>query len=173
MSVARSTQAVPEPARGADELPLRRILVPLDGFPASEAILPVAEALAHESASTIRLIRAVNTTAEPSPGMQAGREASTYLARISAQVRERGLTRIFWSVWHAEPEQAILHAAAQNCADAIAITAHGRRGDDRLPLGRIASYLVRHAPTPVLLLVAGRTPARADDTTIWLARRRR
>lgn len=136
---------------------MERILVPLDGSVLSEAVVPVAEALARDYGAELLLLRAVRVHPgagpdpfEPEPKVG---EAEDYLARIAEELEARGLSRIRRNVWYcsAKPEQAIAKAATLNHVDLIAMTTHGRGGLSRLLLGSVAESLVRQAPAPVLL----------------------
>jgi nucleotide-binding universal stress UspA family protein len=64
----------------------RKLLVPLDGSPTSEAALPFAEALAHRTQATIALIRAVHTQSMPLIA-----DAEEYLATFAEQLASRAL----------------------------------------------------------------------------------
>lgn len=135
---------------------MERILVPLDGSALSEAIVPIAEALARDHDAELLLLRAVPTRtgrgSDPTePEVNVG-EAERYLARIAAQLHARGFFRVRRSVRHARPEHAISEAAAQDHVDLIAMATHGRSGLGRLLLGSVAESLIRHAPAPVLLV---------------------
>lgn len=137
---------------------MERILVPLDGSVLSEAVVPVAEALARDYGAELLLLRAVRVHpgAGPDPlepEVKVG-EAETYLARIAEELEARGLSRVRRNVWYcsAKPEQTIAKAATLNNVDLIAMTTHGRGGLSRLLLGSVAENLVRQAPAPVLLV---------------------
>ena len=132
-----------------------RILVPLDGSVVSEAILPMAEALARDYGAELLLLRAVRARTVPGSDALALKrvgEAEAYLKRIANELQGRGLPRVRWSVGYAKPEQAIAEAAARNHVDLVAMTTHGRSGFGRLLLGSVAESLVRQAPAPVLLV---------------------
>jgi nucleotide-binding universal stress UspA family protein len=86
---------------------------------------------------------------------------AAYLAGVAETLRERGVPRVFWSVWHAPPGRAICRAAVQNAVDLIVLGAHGR-GGGRLPLGGVAEHVVREASAPVLLLADAVVPVSAD-----------
>ncbi|MBI4611611.1 MAG: universal stress protein [Candidatus Rokubacteria bacterium] len=133
---------------------MERILVPLDGSALSEAIVPVAEALARDYGAELVLLRAVRTRIVEAlePEAKVAGEAEAYLRRIAEEVRARGLSRVSWSVRFAKPEHAIAEAAARNRVDLITMTTHGRGGLSRLLLGSVAESLVRQAPAPVLLV---------------------
>lgn len=133
---------------------MERILVPLDGSPLSESILPVAEVLARDYGAELLLIRAVLPRgADPlEPDVELAPGAEAYLLRKVKELNARGLARVRWSVWHGRPEQAIGQAAVQSRVDLITMTTHGRGGFGRLLLGSVAESVVRSSPAPVLLV---------------------
>ena len=51
-----------------------------------------------------------------------------------------------------EPSQGILAEAVRSGAEAIVIGSHGRRGLQRLFLGSVAEYVLRHSPMPVFVV---------------------
>ncbi len=133
---------------------MERILVPLDGSSLSEAIIPVAEALARDHGAELLLLRAIRPQgAEPLEfEAEPASEAEAYLARKARELEARGLPRVRWSLWHGKPEQAIAEAATKERVDLITMTTHGRGGLGRLLLGSVAESLVRQSPAPVLLV---------------------
>jgi len=148
----------------------RRILVPLDGSPEAEAVLPHAEQIARRCGAKLELVRsyapspalAAAAVAAAMPGTgplldtspygAAGREdADAYLEGIEGRLRGAGV-----EVEHRRLEgsagEAIVAEAERWGADLVAMTTHGRGGFDRLVHGSVASYVANHAPCPVLLV---------------------
>ena len=157
----------------------RRILVPLDGSPESEAVLPHARLMARRFNATVELVRAyappptliaaAAASAMPGTGplidtnayMTAGREeAETYLEEAESRLRH-------WDVraehrrLEGSPGESIVAEAVRSGADMIAMATHGRVGLDRLVHGSVASYVYHHATCPVFL-VRPDTPGTAD-----------
>ena len=136
---------------------MKRILVPLDGSPLAEAILPVVEEWAKEEEVEAILLRAVlvhhllggdDTEAQ----MRVVGEGEAYLKAVADRLDRRGLKGVRWAVWYGEPVWSITKAAALNDADLIAMATHGRGGLSRLLLGSVASGVVRSVQVPVLLI---------------------
>ena len=130
---------------------MKRILVPLDGSRLSEAIVPLAEALARDYDAQLLLVRALRTLNSAEAEVKAQEEAEIYLRGMADELTARGL-RVEWKVWYDEPDRAIADAARFNAADLITMTTHGRGGLSRLMFGSVAESLVRMAPVPVLLV---------------------
>jgi nucleotide-binding universal stress UspA family protein len=135
----------------AGEPAVRRILIPLDGSPASELILRPALALARLAGASCTLFH----VAEPSTSAadQVG-PARDYLAalvrRLPGQAPEVR-TRV---VVGRHAATCILEEARGY--DLIALATHGRGGLKRLLLGSVADKVLRGAGAPLLL-------ARQDD----------
>ena len=131
---------------------MKRIVVPLDGSTLSEAIVPVAEALARDYEAEILLLRALLPRGSADAEFEAQRQAEGYLSTLAATLRARGLPAVDWKIWYGEPDRAIASAAMTNGADLVAMATHGRGGLGRLLLGSVAEAVVRTAPVPVLLV---------------------
>ena len=123
-------------------------LVPLDGSPASEQIIPIAEAWAIEFGAVPWLVEVI----APSVHVTADVFESAYPARLAAKVREQTGHAVEYEVLHGDkPSRAIVEFAAGNHSTLVFATTHGRTGLDRLRLGSVAAEVVRHAPCPVVL----------------------
>ncbi len=136
---------------------MKRILVPLDGSPLAESVLPVAEEWAKEEGAEVILLRAV--LARHVPGrddteaqVRVVEEGESYLKEMAERLERRGLVRVRWVVWYNEPATAITEAVVRYEADLIAMATHGRSGLSRLLLGSVAEAVVRSARVPVLLI---------------------
>jgi nucleotide-binding universal stress UspA family protein len=130
-----------------------RILVPLDGSPESEAILPHLPRLIRGADSEILLLRSENPLAVENPGavvemVLAG--AKEYLLEVKERlfqgVRSRILDRL------GSPLLSILRVALEERATLIAMATHGRTGVKRFFLGSVAEQVIRKSPLPVYAL---------------------
>jgi len=136
---------------------MKRMLVPLDGSPLAEAIIPVAEEWAREEEAELILLRAVLAHHEMSDDpveakARAVAEGESYLNEVAERLKRRGLKRVRWNVRYDEPVTAIAGAVAREDGDLIAMATHGRSGLSRLLLGSVAEAVVRSARVPVLLI---------------------
>ena len=138
-----------------------KILVPLDGSPVAEAILPYVETLAKCADAKILLLQ-VNSEAvmeyafgEPHAVRDANHlnnaEGNEYLTQVKAQLVGKGL-RVESLAAEGPVAGTILEIAQDEGADAIAMSTHGRSGWRRLVIGSVADEVVRHATIPVLLV---------------------
>jgi nucleotide-binding universal stress UspA family protein len=151
--------------------PLRNILIPLDGTPLAEEILPAALALGRLFGSDYTLLRVleplrpVDPVPLGAPGSFAdmaraqAREvekvheelrarAKTYLETLAVPLRREGLQVQTQIAMDEQPAHAILHSAGH---DLIAMTTHGRRGLSRFFRGSVADKVLRGSSVPLLV----------------------
>lgn len=136
---------------------MKRLLVPLDGSPLAESILPVVEEWAKEDKAEVFLLRAVLVRHLPGcedaeAQARAVGEGEDYLKGIADRLERRGVKRVRWAVWYEEAAAAISGAAAGDRVEMIAMATHGRSGLSRLLLGSVAEVVVRSARVPVLVI---------------------
>jgi nucleotide-binding universal stress UspA family protein len=65
--------------------------------------------------------------------------------------RRRGVA-VRFLVWHGDPGESIIAAADAEGAEMIVVGSHGRAGVNRLLMGSVSEYVVRHALCPVLVV---------------------
>lgn len=140
----------------------RRVLVPLDGSPVAEAIIPFVARIAQPLGLEVALLRAVPRM--PPQVMEGSRvvldqterlnqEAEAYLQAIADRLSETGL-RVLTSVRVGDPASEILAGTRECEADLIAMTTHGRTALGRLLFGSVAEAVLRRAHVPVLTVRA-------------------
>jgi nucleotide-binding universal stress UspA family protein len=139
----------------------KTILIPMDGSPLAEAVLPHAQGLTTSEDAQIILLRvSVNPAAEfafSDPSLASNlvdsleAESLTYLQSIRARLQKAGL-RTKFLIRQGAVAETILQVAAEVQADVIAMSTHGRSGVSRWLLGSIANRVVNHSPIPVLLI---------------------
>jgi nucleotide-binding universal stress UspA family protein len=159
------------PDRAADP-PLRRVLIPLDGSPCSEAALGAVAALGTAGGVEYTLLRAV--APPPALGWEVAGygarveadllanerrdEAGMYLAGVAKRLRSPEVRVQTRAVLHPSAAGAILEAEAGGDFDWIALGTRARTGAARLLLGSVADKVVRGAAIPVLVC-RGAAPA--------------
>jgi nucleotide-binding universal stress UspA family protein len=139
----------------------KKILVPLDGSPLAETVLPHAQALAISEGAEIVLLRVPMI---PNPEFQSRNpalitnivndiehEAEMYVDTkvsklISKGAKASGMTR------DGSVPETILAVADEIHADVIAMSTHGRTGISRWLMGSVADKIVHHAHIPVMLI---------------------
>jgi nucleotide-binding universal stress UspA family protein len=147
----------------------RRVIVPLDGSPFAEAVLPFFRQIAGPLDMDVILLRVVPPQAmapiEEPPHVlireletRCG-DAEEYLARHAGDLRDRGV-RVDTRVSRGEAAHEILAVARESAADLIAMCTHDRSGFGRFVFGSVAEAVARRAGIPVLLLKPGETELR-------------
>jgi nucleotide-binding universal stress UspA family protein len=145
---------------------VRRILVPLDGSPASLRGLKEAIRLARDEGARLRLVHVLDET--PMLGMtdegvdmrpflrDLGQRGRAIVARGKRLAEQSGVPVDAVTVENAggAAADAILREAKKWRASLIAMGTHGRRGLRHLLLGSEAERVVRLSPVPVLLVRA-------------------
>ncbi len=141
----------------------KRALVPLDGSPVAETILPFILAIAGPLDMEVVLLRVLQPV--PPLAIEGSRhvvvedeearriDAEEYMAPLAVDLRDRGV-RVETRVRRGMPAAEIQAAARETGADLIAMTTHGRSGLGRLMFGSVAEAVLRHSDVPVFLLRA-------------------
>jgi nucleotide-binding universal stress UspA family protein len=135
----------------------KRILVPLDGSPEGEAVLPEALRLS-STAGEIFLLHAAPAVPPPSDApvrqmLEVPERALAYLDSVRERLTGRRATAL---VRHGDAAEEIAQAAQELGADLIALTTHGRSGLSRLLMGSVAEAVVRRSSLPLLIMRPGR-----------------
>ncbi len=154
----------PEKAKayqGRGAVPLKTIMLPLDGSQLAEQAVPYVEALARSLSLEILLVRVVDLEgpvfAYPSNEQLArfrddrNGEAAKYLEGVSRDLKGRGL-RVRTTVLLGSPAQTLLDLTHRTPNDLIAMTTHGRSGLSRWLAGSVAEALIRASGDPVLVV---------------------
>jgi nucleotide-binding universal stress UspA family protein len=139
----------------------KRVIVPLDGSPLAESIIPFLLQIAGPLDLEVLLLRVLQPI--PPEVIEGSRyvviedvekraaEAREYLAPIAARLKAAGV-RVSLDVRRGEPVVEILAGAHEVGADLIAMTTHGRSGLGRLLFGSVAEAVLRQAEVPVFLM---------------------
>jgi len=144
-----------------------KIVVPLDGSPLAECVLPHLETIARACPpGAAELVRAVPQMeyrikgAVPiSESQQEGiyrealLEAGTYLDAIKASLAAKGVT-VITKVLRGQPATALADYIQSSGADLVLISTHGRSGPSRWMWGSVADKLLHATCTPVMMIRA-------------------
>lgn len=143
----------------------RKILVPVDGSPASNLGLDEAIRLAKDQGATLRLFHLVDEfVAVSSPDgaalysgdlIEALRQGGKrIIGKAEVLARAKGLTpeSVMLESFGGRAADSIVQQAKKWGADLIVLGTHGRRGVRRLVMGSDAEQVVRTTPVPVLLV---------------------
>jgi nucleotide-binding universal stress UspA family protein len=163
-SFQEKAQGGGEPA--AQELPFRRILMPVDGSPTSMAVVEAVEEFARLFECEVLVLHVWPLQLSPvyvAPGIPVFStdpsgifpipppEKDEMTAPSAERLRRAGLqvTRISAS---GDAASEILDQCHARGADLVALGTHGRSGVSRWVLGSVAERVLRHARTPILLV---------------------
>jgi nucleotide-binding universal stress UspA family protein len=136
--------------------PPRTVLVPYDLDHPSDEALAAAAALA-PAVAAITVLHVV----EPAPAQatladtrnaEAKRDLDRTLATLRAALAEAGLEQAHVRVAFGSPGPTIVESIERDRPDLIVMPTHARRGLQRLVLGSVTEYVVRHARCPALEL---------------------
>jgi nucleotide-binding universal stress UspA family protein len=145
----------------------RRVLVPLDGSPTAEGILPFILGIARPMDLEVVLLCVVTplplrVQAPPHvmavDGAERRAKALAYLATLAAELGEKGVRANIESR-HGDPVTEIVATAQEAAADVIAMTTHGRSGLSLLLFGSVAQGVLRQSDIPVLLMRSTEAPS--------------
>ena len=141
---------------------IKKILCPVDFFPASDRAVKYAAGLAKNYDATLHLLHVIAplvTTAYEYPintyeiirSMQtaSGRE----MKKLEAKVKATGVD-VRTELRTGSIQDAIKRSIASVKPDLIAMGTHGRRGVERWFMGSVTEWLMRHTPVPVLTISA-------------------
>jgi nucleotide-binding universal stress UspA family protein len=143
----------------------KRILVPLDGSPRTESVLPTVTRIASAAGAEMLLVHVVQEPL-PSSVLPAGKDLelaqklATQLESSATRYLERlrgGLTHEVTSVRalvirHANECQGLLEIARKEQTDLIVLSAHGSACDPIRTFGSCTVYLLTHSMVPLLVL---------------------
>ncbi len=153
----------------------KKILVPIDGSPASTRGLDEAIRLAKDQGAELRLLHVLNEWLTMSPdatGAATGAiseglrvSANLILDEGDARARRAGVTpnTVLLEQIGTAVGAVVLKHAAEWGADLIVCGTHGRRGVRRLVLGSDAEYILRHTPVPLLLVREPEQPEQGEQ----------
>ena len=143
------------------------IVMPLDGSPLGETVLPEAMDLAQKLNLELILLHAYlppvaayyeaadyYNPAYKDLASQLKAEARNYLEGKVQELKEKGVEKIS-SVWlEGSPAEEIIALARREPNSLVAMCTHGRSGVKRWVLGSVTEKVVRHSGDPVLVVRA-------------------
>lgn len=140
------------------------IIVPLDGSPLAESVLPTVVELAKVLQASVVLFRAFELPAKAYYGRedylpdydalknQVKDEAQAYLDNQVAALKAQGLERVGALLREGAGPEEIIRCAKEQPDSLVAMCTHGRSGVKRWVLGSVTEKVVRHSGDPVLVM---------------------
>ncbi|HMS02195.1 MAG TPA: universal stress protein [Gemmatimonadaceae bacterium] len=151
----------PEGEASAEPIPTGAMLVPLDGSPFADSMLPRAADFAKSLGLSMRLFTVAIPNAVPMApfGTEALLADESDLTRQEHDARERleALARTLpvpctiAVATDMTATRAIVEEASRDDVGVVAMATHGRTGIARLVLGNVADSVLRSAPRPMLV----------------------
>jgi nucleotide-binding universal stress UspA family protein len=144
----------------------RRIMVPLDGSPRAERVLPIATRLAAINGADlliahvtpapeltkVGLLTAQDLELERRVIARNERVARDYLLQICARVSKAGLAARTVISHGGDARRGLARLVRREEVDLIILSAYGRRGPRDTPCGSVAAHLLTHVATPLLVV---------------------
>jgi nucleotide-binding universal stress UspA family protein len=134
-----------------DQLPRRRLLIPLSGSKGAESIIPHAVNIAQRRGreTDVELLHVLPASPK---GEGKGAEMQAYLDSMAERVRGHGLT-VLTKVLSGDPAAAIVQYTEEYPPQLLTIGTHPRTGVSSTTFGEVAEALVNSVKTTPLLLV--------------------
>ncbi len=141
----------------------KRILVPTDGSAAAEAAYPASFQFAKEIGATVTglYVKPQFHVFTTMPEMledtreefehHANTLAMRFLATMEQVAAASGIGCTTLQMTSDDPYEAIIHAAAENACDLIAMASHGEKGLKALLIGSVTYKVLTHSTIPVLV----------------------
>ena len=149
------------------DVKFKKVLVPLDGSPFSEASIPYVKELAQRAGGEIILLRVGEIPilpADRSPAIKPSweeyrdmlmseiqRQAEEYLEGVKVNLGTRGI-KVRTQAILGKAAEIILQVAQQEDVKLITMTTQGRTGISRWVYGSVASRIVEESLQPVMLI---------------------
>ncbi len=139
----------------------KRLLIPLDGSPLAEAVLPPALFVAECFRATIILFHAIEqappATVHGQRHLMEATEARAYLAQVAARIARPGISieQDVHPAREADVARSIIEHVAELNADLVFLCAHGHGGWRDVLIGSIAQQVIQLGTTPVFFVRPG------------------
>ena len=143
-------------AGGADEVSkVRTVIVPLDGSPTSESIVPQAAELARWLGARLMVVSAIEPSQRVSDLVTSGDVLeSSYVHGKAADIAERYGVEVGWEVLHGDPKEAIPSFLRTQPNAVLAMTTRGRGAIETAIVGSVTAACLRGSGVPVFTRVA-------------------
>lgn len=146
---------------------LGNILVPLDGSPLADRILPHVAALARPDGPSITLLRVLEVgdveaqAVDPLAWHFARAEAQAHLEEAAAQLAGWGLA-CTTALLEGAAAQSIVEYSQRHGAGLLALSSHGQGGQSGWNISGIAQKVIHRAGASILLVRTGASQPEAD-----------
>lgn len=142
-----------------------KIIVPLDGSPEAEIVLPYVAAMATTFSNDVALVSAAEQEA-PEKSQQLESYLKHTAEKLKSKVKKQPAINVTTSVLKGKPSDEILQYASQMKADLVIMAGHGASGGNSKLLGNIATKILSSSNKPVLLVKTKASRETAPDGLI-------
>ena len=142
----------------------QKILVPLDGSPVAECVMPHIEAIAKSESSLVELITVVEPLEIPTRGgiaitdadlkqiaSELRKETRQYLEGIVESLKKAGV-KATYTILSGKPAETMVEYVNDNPVDLVIIATHGRSGITKWIWGSFTEKILRAVNVPILLV---------------------
>jgi len=133
---------------------INTIVVAVDGSDFSETIIPYAAEMAKALPARLLLVQVLPLQSSIPPGPDQETLVlleSSYLQRKAATIKQAHSITADWEVLHGDPGDAICRYLKDMPNTLLAMTTHARGPVERVMLGSVTGYCVRHSGMPLLI----------------------
>ncbi len=131
-----------------------RILVPLDGSSEAELAMEFALASARPGVTTLSLVAVLaqykGAGLDDGPLTDQVAMLEAHLHRVGSRAEAAGIAHTSRVIMHDQPAKALLQVILDESVDLVTIAAHHRSAPNRVFLGSVTDYLLRHSQVPIL-----------------------
>lgn len=164
--VAGSVLLVPPSSAVPATISYARVLVPVDGSPHAESVLPLATRIATTQRAELILVHVVPVPELTRIGPLSGEDldletrlirrnehvARAYLERLRMRLVDAGLAVRTVLTRDTDVRAELVRTIERERAQLVVLSAHGRSGRVEEPCGSVAAHLIAHRTTPVLVV---------------------
>lgn len=151
----------------------RRILVPLDGSPLAESVIPLAARIATAEGAELLLVHVVPMPELTHSGPADAEDlklldelvtrneaaAKKYLNRMKTRLAQKGVSVKVLTMRGGDARSWLPQVALERDVDLVLLSAHGRSGRSDTPCGSVTSHLMTHLAAPLMIVRPKQAPA--------------
>lgn len=126
-----------------------RVVLPLDGGPTSESIVPQAAAFAKWLGAKVVVVSVIEPSLHVDQSVAGDIRESNYVQAQARQLAERHGVNVGWEVLHGDPKSAIPQFVRSLGDAMLAMTTHGRTGLGSVLSGSVMAQCLRDTGVPV------------------------
>ena len=158
----------------AAAVPLKRVVLPLDGSATAEAAIPHAVEVAKALNIGIKMLHAVSFSSHATTDPDDYQElielrqaaAHEYLNRVMDRIRAEGVPDVKEETFVGDAASSILDQLSESDDQLVVMATHGRSGVGRWMLGTVTDRVARHSRVPILVVRPGGQGGRTAEVPL-------